>query len=300
MKMLLIYNPHSGKEQFKANLSEIVDLYTKTGYTITVHPTQCAKDATAFVQAEGAQYDLIVCSGGDGTLSEIANGLMPLSARPIVGYIPSGTTNDFGTSLSLSKDIMTAARDVIDGTPFACDIGTFNKRAFIYIAAFGLFTDVSYQTSQESKNILGRMAYVVEGAKRLANIPSYRMTITTEHGVITDDFIYGMITNAATVGGFKLIKSKTMQLDDGLFEVILAKRPKNPAEIHGLLQCILTGTADPNYLYAFHAQQVAVESDAPVDWTLDGEFGGTYTQANIQNHQQAVQIMVGQTPSLQA
>ncbi len=295
MKMLLIYNPHSGKEQFKTKLNEIINLYTKEGYTLTVHPTQSAKDATAFVLAEGSNYDKIVCSGGDGTLSEILNGLMPLSVRPTVGYIPSGTTNDFAASLCLSKDMMTAAQDVITATPFACDVGTFNQRAFAYIAAFGLFTDVSYQTPQEYKNLLGKMAYLLEGAKRLGSIPSYRLTITTETETFTDDYIYGMVTNSTSVGGFKPAKEQNILLDDGLFEGVFAKRPKGPAETHALLQCVLSATPDPAYLQTFRTRKIEIESAEPLDWTLDGEYGGTTTRATIENHKQAIRIMANLT-----
>lgn len=291
MKMLLIYNPHSGKEQFKTKLNDIIDRYTKAGYAITVHPTQHAKDATNTVKAEGANYDMVVCSGGDGTLSEILNGLMPLPHRPRVGYIPSGTTNDFASSLLLPKDIMAAAQTVLDGVPFACDVGTFNQRAFVYIAAFGLFTDVSYQTPQESKQLLGRMAYVLEAAKRLGSFPSYRITITTENETVTDDYIYGMVTNSTSVGGFEYTNKANISLNDGLFEAVFAKRPKNAADLHALLQCVLTATPGPDYLQVFHARQIEIESAEPIDWTLDGEFGGSMSHALIENHPQAIEIM---------
>lgn len=291
-KLLLIYNPHSGKAHFKNYLSDIIELYTKRGHIVTVCPTQCEKDAVNIVVRCADQYETIVCSGGDGTVSEIMNGLIVVKGNPTIGYIPSGTVNDFASSLGISKHIMTAAQTVVDGTPFACDVGTFNGQAFGYIAAFGLFTDVSYQTPQEAKNVLGRMAYVLEGAKRLGHIPSYPITVKTKHETIVDEFIYGMITNSTSIGGFKGLSGDKVKLDDGLFEVVLARRPKNLADVHALLQCVLTATPDPNYLYTCQTEWIEITSAIPMDWTLDGEFGGNLTQASIENHKQAATIMV--------
>ncbi|WP_317855568.1 diacylglycerol kinase family lipid kinase [Chakrabartyella piscis] len=291
-KLLLIYNPHSGKGQMNWNLGEIVEMYTKNGYIVTVCPTQGKKDAVNLVTEYADQYEMIVCSGGDGTVSEIMNGLIAIDNPPLIGYIPSGTTNDFASSLGISKNIMTAAETVVEGMPFACDVGTFNGQAFGYIAAFGLFTDVSYQTPQEMKNVLGRMAYLLEGAKRLGHIPSYHLTVKTKTEIISGEFIYGMITNSTSIGGFKGLSGDKVKLDDGLFEVVLAKKPKNLSDIHALLQCVLTATPDPNYLYTYQTEWVAITSETPIDWTLDGEFGGSFTQVDIENHKQAVRIMI--------
>lgn len=291
-KLLLIYNPHSGKGQLTWNLGEIIEMYTENGYIVTSYPTQCEKDAINIVTQYADQYEMIVCSGGDGTVSEIMNGLIDMDNPPVIGYIPSGTTNDFATSLDISKDIMTAAQTVVDGVPFACDVGTFNGQAFGYIAAFGLFTDVSYQTPQETKNVLGRMAYVLEGAKRLGNIPSYHLTVKTKTETVSGEFIYGMVTNSTSIGGFKGLSGDKVKMDDGLFEVVLAKKPKNLADIHALLQCVITAMPDPNYLYSCQTEQVAIISETPIDWTLDGEFGGSFTQVVVENHKQVVRIMV--------
>ena len=291
-KLLLIYNPYSGKAELKAKLSDITDLYTKNGYLVTVYPTQCEKDAINIVKQYAHKYDMMVCSGGDGTVSEIMNGLLSVSKRPTLGYIPSGTVNDFASSLNISKNTMIAAQTVIDGKPFKCDVGTFNDTPFSYIAAFGLFTDVSYQTSQDTKNILGRMAYILEGAKRLNNIPVYTLTIETEKETICGEFMYGMITNSTSIGGFKGLSEEHVKMDDGVFEVIMAKKPKNLVDLHMLLQCVMTATPDPKYLYTTHAKSIKITSATKIDWTLDGEFGGSLTNVDIENHNQAVTIMV--------
>lgn len=291
-KMLLIYNPFSGKEQFKTKLAEIVEFYTQNNYITTVRPTKCKGDATHIIMKEAMGYDLVVVSGGDGTLNEIVNGLIRLPESISIGYIPSGTTNDFSSSLQLSKDIMTSAQTVTDGKQFTCDIGTFNDTTFTYTAAFGLFTDVSYQTSQDMKHIFGKLAYFLEGVKRISHIPSYDITLTTNDQMITDEFIFGMVTNSTSIGGFKMVRDDAIELDDGLFEVVLVKKPQTRNEIQSLIQCLLTRTPTPEHFYMFKAKEIELYSKVRIDWTLDGEFGGATDSVFIRNHKQFLHIMV--------
>lgn len=290
-KMLFIYNPHSGKAQLKTKLSDILELYTKGGFDVLVHPTQCKGDAAKVVEKYGKKFDLVVCSGGDGTINEVVDGLMLLDKRPMVGYIPTGTVNDFASSHRLSKTIMTAAQTVLDGMPFACDVGSFNEENFTYIAAFGLFTDVAYQTPQQIKNILGRMAYLMEGAKRLGNIQSFSMTVVADGEETSGEFIFGMVTNSTSIGGFKGLSGKQVQLDDGLFEVVLVRKPENPVEMHYIVQSLMTASPHPDFFYTKRAAEISFTSDAPVDWTLDGEYGGTEKQVLVRNHHQAIRIL---------
>ena len=171
-KMLFIYNPNSGMGLLKPKLSDVLDIFVKGGYEVTVYPTQKYHDAFEKTKAYEEQYDIVVCSGGDGTLDEVVSGMQMRTVQVPIGYIPAGTTNDFASSLHISKNILEAADTVVNGVPFSCDVGTFNKDYFIYVAAFGLFTDVSYETKQSMKNVLGHLAYVLEGTKRIFNIPS--------------------------------------------------------------------------------------------------------------------------------
>ena len=154
-KMLFIFNPFSGKAQIKSKLFEIIDVFVKGGYEVIVHPTQAVGDGFEKTKELAPQVDLVVCSGGDGTLDEVVSGLMEVDQRVPIGYIPAGSTNDFANSLSISKDMVQAAKDIIEGNLYSCDVGAFNNDSFVYIAAFGLFTDVSYETDQHMKNILG-------------------------------------------------------------------------------------------------------------------------------------------------
>ena len=189
-KLLFIYNPKAGKAQIKNKLSEILDLFTTAGYEVTAVPTQKRGDACRVAADRTADYELLVCGGGDGTLDEAVTGMVQSGFLTPIGYIPAGSTNDFGGSLGLPKSMVQAARIAVEGRKFPCDIGTFNDDIFVYIAAFGLFTDVSYETGQEIKNVLGHMAYLLEGMKRLSAIRSFSMKVVCGDTVIEDDFIY--------------------------------------------------------------------------------------------------------------
>jgi len=297
-KLFFIFNPRSGKEQIKNKLMMIVDIFVKAGYDVTIYPTQCPKDALEKTKEKAGSYDLVVCSGGDGTLDEVVTGVMQCENRVPIGYIPAGSTNDFANSLNIPKDMIKAAEVAVHGLPFSCDVGNFNGDYFIYIAAFGLFTDVSYETSQDWKNILGHAAYILEGIKRLPSIQSYQARIEYEDDVtgeiimVEDDFIYGMITNSTSVGGFKNMTPKDVLLDDGLFEVTLIKMPKNPLELNDIVTSLVNLKNDTELIYSFKSRYLNVTAEDEIPWTLDGEFGGTHKELEIWNEGKAIDLMV--------
>ncbi len=291
-KLLFIYNPKAGKGQIRGNLMDILDIFAKAGYEITVRPTQYAGEGVKLASKRTGKYDLIVCSGGDGTLDEVVTGIMESGRKKTVGYIPAGSTNDFGNSLHIPKNMKQAALAAVNGQQFACDVGAFNRNFFVYIAAFGLFTEVSYETKQELKNVLGHMAYILEGMKKLTNIKSYHMKITAQDMVIEDDFLYGMVTNSVSVGGFKGITGKFVDLSDGVFEVTLIKRPKNLEDLNRILGALTMKDIDAAQMYCFKTSSLQVEAQEEVAWTLDGEYGGRHTQVFIENRKQALDIMV--------
>lgn len=297
-KMLFIYNPKAGKAQIRNKLADILDIFTKAGYEITIYPTQRQGDAMERASACPADMDILVCSGGDGTLDEVVTGMMKADLHIPIGYIPAGSTNDFGGSLGLPRNMIKAAQTLVDGQNFSCDIGSFNKDVFVYIAAFGLFTDVSYETEQDMKNVLGHMAYLLEGAKRISGLRSYPMKVTYEDKVIQDDFIFGMITNSVSVGGFKRITGNNVKLDDGVFEVTLIRQPKNPIELNNILVSLLNRDIDNNAMYCFRTSSLTIQTHNPIAWTLDGEYGGSHTLVQIDNLQQAMDIRVSSGPVL--
>ncbi len=328
MKLLFVYNPHSGIGKIKSQLSDILEIMVRAGYEVTVYPTQAQGDATGLVVKHASAYDLVVCCGGDGTLDETVTGLMQSNSAIPLGYIPAGSTNDFAVSLGLPKDMKRAAKIAVCGNGFPCDVGCFGDDYFVYIAAFGLFTDVSYQTSQELKNVLGHAAYLLEGAKRIGSHPSYGMRVEyarrpegvrcgfdaedsaavpveceaagdsfsvpapVECEVIEGEFIFGMVTNSVSVGGFKGMTGKNVALDDGLFEVTLIKTPRNAAELNEIIACLTNLRSESELICSFKTDALRISPDRSVPWTLDGEFGGEQTQIGIRNLHRALNIRV--------
>lgn len=293
-KLLFIFNPHAGKAQIKNRLMQIIDIMVKGGYEVTAYPTQAPRDAQDTVKKRAGDYDRIVVSGGDGTLDEAVTGMVLSGEKVPLGYIPAGSTNDFANSLKIPKDMVKAATIAVSGRPFACDVGIFNEEPFVYVAAFGMFTAVSYQTSQEWKNILGHAAYLLEGMKSLTDIASYRMRVEYEDEIIEEDFIYGMITNSNSVGGFKNMTGKNVLLDDGKFEVTLIRMPKNILELNAILASLTNLIDDTDLIYSFKSSKIRFSSEEEVAWTLDGEFGGSHREVSIENMQRALEIVVRQ------
>jgi len=291
-KLFFLYNPHAGKGQIKGKLCGILQILSEAGYEITVYPTKGYRDATERVTHLPEGYDLVVCSGGDGTLDEVVAGMMRRENRLPIGYIPAGTCNDFARSLKIPGHMEKAAVIAVHGEEFSFDVGSFNENNFIYIAAFGIFTDVSYSTRQEVKNVLGQMAYLLEGVKSLYNIKSYYLRVTSAEMCFEGDFLFGMITNSKSVGGFKSIIGQHVIFDDGVYEVTFIRRPRTPLELQEILTALVTREIDNKYMYSFRSSRIRIEADEPIPWTLDGEFGGEHSQVLISNHPRAVRIRI--------
>lgn len=293
-KMLLIVNPSAGRGVMENHLMQCIVLLQKAGYDVTVHMTEQPHDATKMVIERAAEFDRIVCAGGDGTLNEVVTGLMESDVRPALGYIPAGTTNDFANSLEIPKQPIQAAEIAAGNALHALDVGRFNDQYFNYVAAFGVFTEVSYATPQQSKNIFGRTAYIFEGMKSLINIKDYHISVKCNEMELDDEFVFGMVSNSVSVGGFKQIASDDVKLDDGLYEVLLVYPVEGPMELQWLINDLLTNNTDSTRYAYFTTSHIIFESDTEVPWTLDGEFGGQVKQAEITNNPRAITFVVGE------
>lgn len=295
-KMYFIFNLQAGKAAIGDKLSDIIDLFTKADYEVTARPTQEREDAvSAAMYACENNFDVIVCAGGDGTLSECLTGVMKSSNRIPIGYIPAGSTNDFAKGLGVPKGIIPAANWIINGIPMPCDVGGFNDKFFTYIVAFGAFTNVTYETSQQIKNIFGHAAYLFSGMFQLTSIKAHRMRIEYDNNVIEDEFIFGMVTNSSSVAG--LLSLNDFLLDDGLFEVTIIKKPTNVIQLQQILHSLLNikQDLDKDYIKCFRTNSIKFTSlsDSPITWTLDGEYGGENEVNVITNNHKAVSFMIG-------
>ena len=168
--LLLIINPVAGKGLGKSRLFKAVDIFTDHGYRVTVLPTAPNGKTEKAIIEEAKNYDLAVAIGGDGTLNTVASGIMKSKTDLPLGYIPLGSTNDFGSSLGLSKNIDDACAHIAKNEPKPLDIGRFGDKYFVYIACTGLFAAASYMTSQQMKNAFGHGAYLVKGFLELSEI----------------------------------------------------------------------------------------------------------------------------------
>ena len=295
-QLLFIYNPTSGTGQVKGALAPVLDVFTKAGWLTTSYPTQCKGDAVRVVRELGPRFDRVICAGGDGTLSEAVAGLTGLSDPPPLGYIPFGSTNDCATTLHLPRKPREAALVAAGtGVPVPIDTGRLNGRPFIYVAAFGAFTKVAYDTPQDLKNTFGHLAYIFAGIASLPTIAPYHMRVEFDGQSLEDDFFFGMVSNSQSIGGLKPPKAERVVLDDGLFEVTLVKKPLKLADLTDGLQALvsLSPAERSGALVQLQARQLTFICEQPVPWTVDGEFGGSQTVNRVENCQKALNIIRG-------
>lgn len=293
-RLLFIYNPHAGKGTMKNKLSDVIETYMKADFEVTVYATRREAEATEIVLEKAAEYDRVVCSGGDGTLHEVTQGLMtmPPEARPVCGYIPTGTVNDFARGLKLPMRIKLAARVSARDKIKPVDIGQMNNRCFTYVCAFGAFTSVSYETPQAAKNLLGKTAYILQGMAQLGNIKAYHAVIQADEERIEDDFIFGMVSNAKSIGGFSFFKNRNVSLNDGLFEGVFIRKPRTPLELQAVLNSFVR--LEPNeQILGFHGKRFVITSEEEIPFTLDGENGGSFKQTEIQCCHKALNYIWG-------
>ena len=285
MRLLLIINLYSGKGQVKNYLAGIIDCLNKAGYIVTVQMTQRAKHATELAAQYGADYDVIVCSGGDGTLSEVLNGIMtiPEEKRPKIGYIPAGSTNDFAASIGLPSTMNECAELIARGNFQPVDVGLFQENSyFVYVCAFGAFTEISWNTPQKEKNALGHNAYILEGIKQFSGLKTYHVSFEIDGEEFVTDCVYAMVYNALSVGGFKNLGGQEVKLDDGKLNMMIVSKPENPVDFSFLVADLVSRNPNSRFITTYEVTKVHAECDTDVDWVLDGEYGGSHRTADIQ------------------
>ena len=293
-KILLIVNPVSGTLTVRQKLWQIINVFCKAGYVPTVMLTQKRGDAAEFAKNCPKDTEKIVCAGGDGTLNEVISGIMQSGGDHILGYIPTGTTNDLAESLGIKKDAVKAAIDIVEGSPSTIDVGCFGKRYFNYVASFGAFTDASYSATQAAKNVLGHFAYVLQGIASIGNIRPYNMSFKFDGEEISGKFIFGAVSNTTSMGGVLKIKDELVTFNDGLFELVLVKAPENISQFHQIINSLLSQNFSNELVRMYHTSDIFVSCDEDIDWTLDGEHQKGVKEAEIKNINNAVKIILPQ------
>jgi len=291
-KLLLIVNPCSGKAKMRTELLRVVEILSDADYEVTVYPTKAKGDATERVaELRQDEFELIVVCGGDGTLNEVITGLMQSKINCKLGYIPSGTLNEWSSGLNIPRGIPQAAKGIVDGEEILLDIGKFGEKYFSYTASFGAFTSASYTAPQDVKNVLGQAAYVFEGVKSLGNIKPIHLKFIADDREIEGDFLFGAVSNSMSVGGIVKFDETVVKLNDGLFEVLLIRNPENVLKLQPLIDGILRKELDREGMEFFHTKELTVIGGENVSWTLDGEYAEGAKQIEIENINEAIRLI---------
>ena len=290
-KLLFILNPFSGQKKANKHLPEILQMFNQAGYEVSVHVTSGHGDATRAVARLGAGKDLIVCCGGDGTMNETVTGLLNAGLDIPIGYIPSGTTNDFASSLKLSGNILQAAQDILLGEPVPYDVGRFGDRYFSYVASFGAFTKSSYIVPQNVKNALGHAAYVLGGISELSQIRNEHLRLEIDGQVVEDDFLFGAICNSTSIGGILTLDPKQVDMADGVMEILLVRAARNLTELAECISAVQAQTYNCAMITFRSAKTVKILANPAMDWTLDGEHEQGHEKVTVENLHHAVRIV---------
>lgn len=293
-RVLLMVNPMAGRQKIRNELIYVVDTLTKAGYETIIYTTQ-GKDATRDLLAEkDSQFDRVICCGGDGTFNEILSATMHWDKRPILGYIPAGTTNDFAAGLKLPSDIREAAVNIVRGTPHTVDAGLFNTSYFSYVASFGAFTETSYSTPQNFKNALGHLAYILEGIKEIPAFTPYTVCVEADGQIYKDSYIFGAVSNARSVGGILKISDSLVDLNDGVFEVMMIKMPKTLMDLSAIVTSLTSLNPlkyDPSMFLFLQTKELKITFEQEMVWSLDGERVSGGKEARIACIKDAFKIL---------
>ncbi|MBE6806778.1 MAG: YegS/Rv2252/BmrU family lipid kinase [Ruminococcaceae bacterium] len=290
-RLLLILNPTSGKMAGKRHLADVVEAFVRAGYAPTVFTTTHRGHGCELAREYGGRVDLVVCLGGDGTFNEVVSGLLMAGHTTPIGYIPCGSTNDFAASIGLKKTIQEATAAIIKGEPHTFDMGSFGDRYFSYVASFGAFTQASYATSQSIKNALGHLAYVLEGMKEVTKIRSHHVAFEVDGKHIEGDYLFGAISNSTSLGGILTLSPDVVDMNDGMLEMLLVKKPRNPMELSACVTALLMKNYQSPMLEFCSGSQFRVTADAAMDWTLDGEWAKGQETLIVENLRDAIHLV---------
>ena len=291
-KLLFVMNPYAGQKKANRHLAEIIEIFNRADYEVLTYMTAGPGDAYDHILRHAASVDRVVCCGGDGTFNEAASAILTCGADIPLGYVAAGSTNDFANSLKLPLDILQAARAAVHGTPYRVDVGSFGGRHFSYVASFGAFTRASYATSQNVKNALGHVAYVLGGIQELSQIKAHRLRFELPDGrVLEDNYLFGAISNSTSVGGILTIPPDKVDMTDGKLELLLIRAPKDALELTDCLLAIQRQTYNCGMMTFLSTESLRITAPDDMDWTLDGEREPAHAEVSVECLHHALQII---------
>lgn len=289
-KVLVLINPNSGKKNSKESVLDALNVFSANNYQMEIYLSQKPMDVTRYIEENGERFDVVAVFGGDGTLNEATNGLMKLKHKPVISYFPTGTMNDFGTNFGLTNDMKQCANIACDGHIESFDVGKMNSRYFNYVAGFGAFCNVSYETKQELKKQIGNLAYIIKAIHEIPNLHPYHVKMNLDGKILEKDLMFGLIINGNRVAGFEMVEQADNTFKDGLFDIILVEHTPNPLELYNYPLGVLHPELNMKYVERYQAKSIIIESQEKLAWTLDGEEGEETLVARVENISQALQI----------
>ena len=191
-RALILVNKIAGTGKGANDALEIATKLAERGYEPIMYPIIPGTDFSSekiLADYEG-EIDLVLCSGGDGTLNHVMSAIMDMKKKPTLAYIPAGSTNDFARGIGIPGQRAKAIEVAVHGKTYAYDVGRMNDRYFNYVAAFGAFSKVSYATGQELKNVLGYAAYVLSAIAELPQNIGYSCHMKVESEGISEEGDY--------------------------------------------------------------------------------------------------------------
>ena len=289
-KVLVLINPNSGKKNSKESVLDTLNVFSANNYQMEIYLSQKPMDVTRYIEENGERFDVVAVFGGDGTLNEATNGLMKLKHKPVISYFPTGTMNDFGTNFGLTNDMKQCANIACVGHIESFDVGKMNSRYFNYVAGFGAFCNVSYETKQELKKQIGNLAYIIKAIHEIPNLHPYHVKMNLDGKILEKDLMFGLIINGNRVAGFEMVEQADNTFKDGLFDIILVEHTPNPLELYNYPLGVLHPELNMKYVERYQAKSIIIESQEKLAWTLDGEEGEETLVARVENISQALQI----------
>lgn len=289
-KVLVLINPNSGKKNSKESVLDALNVFSANNYQMEIYLSQKPMDVTHYIEENGKRFDMVAVFGGDGTLNEATNGLMKLNHKPVISCFPTGTMNDFGTNFGLTNDMRQCANIACVGHIESFDVGKMNSRYFNYVAGFGAFCNVSYETKQELKKQIGNLAYIIKAIHEIPNLHPYHVKMNLDGKVFEKDLMFGLIINGNRVAGFEMVEQADNTFKDGLFDIILVEHTPNLLELYNYPLGVLHPELNMKYVERYQAKSIIIESQEKLAWTLDGEEGEETLVARVENISQALQI----------
>lgn len=289
-KVLVLINPNSGKKNSKESVLDALNVFSANNYQMEIYLSQKPMDVTRYIEENGERFDVVAVFGGDGTLNEATNGLMKLNHKPVISYFPTGTMNDFGTNFGLTNDMKQCANIACAGHIESFDVGKMNSRYFNYVAGFGAFCNVSYETKQELKKQIGNLAYIIKAIHEIPNLHPYHVKINLDGKIFDKNLMFGLIINGNRVAGFEMVEQADNTFKDGLFDIILVEHTPDLLELYNYPLGVLHPELNMKYVERYQVKSIIIESQEKLAWTLDGEEGEETLVARVENISQALQI----------